>query len=117
MKKINVLKYIFIIFVVVLIVYSVFFIKKQEKEVNEVQEEETIVEEQETIIKTLRLAAVNIDTLNPILSNNQNIQDISKLIYEPMLTITEDFQIENCLAKEWISLSDTVYVVVRSYSK
>ena len=112
MKKFNFIKYIFIIFVIILIGYAIYYIKGQEKEQEEIVEIETIVEEEKTRITTLRLAAVDIDTLNPILSHNQNVQDISKLIYEPMLTITEDFKIEKSLAKEWISLSDTAYVVV-----
>ena len=29
-----------------------------------------------------------------------------------MLEVSEDYRIQNCLAKEWISLSDTAYVVV-----
>ena len=112
MNKFNVLKYIFIIFVIALIGYAVYYIRGQEKQIEEVTE--TIVSEEKklTTITTLRVAGVNVDTLNPIISRNQNIQDISKLIYEPILSVTSDFQIEKCLAKEWISLSDTVYVVV-----
>ncbi len=112
MRRYNFLKYIFIVFVIVLIGYSVYYINRQENE--ESVEDVIEVEEQSylTTITTLRVAAINFDTMNPIVSNNQNVQDISKLIYEPMLTITEDYQIEKCLAKEWISLSDTAYVVV-----
>lgn len=113
MKKLNFLKYIFILFVIVLVGYSVFYVTKQNNEQNE--EEETMqVEEQKelTTINTLRVAATNVDSLNPIISNNQNVQDFSKLIYEPMLRISEDYKIEKYLAKEWINLSDTAYVVV-----
>lgn len=114
MKKLNFLKYIFIIFVVVLIGYSVFYITKQDKEIEEKKEEVVNTDEQVelTTITTLRVAATNVDTLNPIVSNNQNVQDFSKLIYEPMLEVSEDYKIQKCLAKEWIVLSDTAYVVV-----
>lgn len=113
MKKYNFIKYIFVVFVVALIGYAIFYIRNQEKnEENVEQVAENNIEEQKTTITTLRVAAVNLDTVNPILSNNQNAQDISKLIYEPMLSITEDFQIEKCLAKEWINLSETAYVIV-----
>ena len=112
MKKYNFLKYVFVIFVIALIIFAIYLNKKGNDE-NTV--EETAQEKEEknlTTITTLRVSAVNVDTINPIISNNQNVQDISKLIYEPMLSVTEDYQIENCLAKEWINLSDTAYVVV-----
>lgn len=112
-KKHNWLKYVFVVFAIALISYAVYYIRKQEKEENVEENIESNVEEKQvTTITTLRVSAVNVDTMNPILSNNQNIQDISKLIYEPMLTITEDYKIEKCLAKEWINLSDTAYVIV-----
>lgn len=113
MKKLNFLKYIFIIFVVVLIGYSVFYMQKQD---DKETVDENIVQAEEqtnlTTIRTLRVAATNVDSINPIISRNQNVQDFSKLIYEPMLEVSEDYRIQNCLAKEWISLSDTAYVVV-----
>ena len=112
MKKYNFLKYVFVIFVIALIIFAVYLNKKGNDE-NTV--EETAQEKEEknlTTISTLRVAAISLDTINPIISKNQNMQDISKLIYEPMLSITEDYQIENCLAKEWINLSDTAYVIV-----
>lgn len=112
MKKYNFLKYIFVIFVIALIIYAIYLNRKGNKE--NINEETSQVKEENdlTTITTLRVSAVNLDTINPITSNNQNVQDISKLIYEPMLSLTEDYQIENCLAKEWISLSDTAYVIV-----
>ena len=112
-KKHNWLKYVFVVFAIALISYAVYYIRKQEKEENVEENIESNVEEKQvTTITTLRVSAVNVDTMNPILSNNQNVQDISRLIYEPMLSITEDYKIEKCLAKEWINLSDTAYVIV-----
>ncbi len=112
MRKYNFLKYVFVIFVIALIIFAVYLNKKGNAE-NTVEEATQKKEEKNlTTITTLRIAAISLDTINPITSKNQNVQDISKLIYEPMLSITEDYQIENCLAKEWINLSDTAYVVV-----
>ena len=51
------------------------------------------------------------DTINPILSNNKNVQDISKLIYEPLVNITTDYKAEPCLATEWAKQSDNSYLV------
>ncbi len=53
----------------------------------------------------------NLDNLNPIISKNQNIQDMSKLVYEPLLRVTEDFKIEGALAEEWSKAEDKVYLI------
>lgn len=49
--------------------------------------------------------------MNPILSNNKNVQDISKLIYEPLVTLTADYKAEPCLATEWAKQSDNSYLI------
>ena len=49
--------------------------------------------------------------MNPILSNNKNIQDISKLIYEPLVTLTADYKAEPALAIEWAKQSDNSYLI------
>ena len=112
MKKYNFLKYIFVVFVIALIAYAIYLNTKGNEENNYEDISQVGEESNLTTITTLRVSAVNLDTINPIVSNNQNVQDISKLIYEPMLSVTEDYQIETCLAREWISLSDTAYVIV-----
>ncbi len=45
------------------------------------------------------------------MSKNQNVQDISKLIYEPLLKITEDFKLEPTLATEWSKADNTSYLI------
>ena len=52
-----------------------------------------------------------LDTINPILSNNKNVQDISKLIYEPLVTLTADYKVEPALATEWAKQSDNSYLI------
>lgn len=54
---------------------------------------------------------LGLDTINPILSNNKNVQDISKLIYDPLVTLTVDYKAEACLAKEWAKQSDNSYLI------
>ena len=49
--------------------------------------------------------------MNPILSNNKNVQDISKLIYDPLITLTADYKLEGCLAKEWAKQNDNSYLI------
>ena len=54
---------------------------------------------------------LGLDSINPILSNNKNVQDISKLIYDPLVTLTADYKTEACLAKEWAKQSDNSYLI------
>lgn len=49
--------------------------------------------------------------MNPILSNNKNVQDISKLIFDPLITLTADYKTEPCLAVEWAKQSDNSYLI------
>ena len=49
--------------------------------------------------------------MNPILSKNKNIQDIAKLIYDPLVTLTADYKAEPALATEWAKQSDHSYLI------
>lgn len=108
--KSNFLKYIFIIVIIGLVSYSAYIIygKKDNSENNN---EILNMYKEEQIIDNIRIPIVNFDTINPILSNNAQVQNVSKLVYEPLLTITDDYKIELCLAKEWSKVSTTSYVV------
>lgn len=109
--KSNIIKYMFIIVVIVLLSISAYTLygKKEEKPQISKEEKENTSETQ--IITNIRIPVVNFDTINPIISRNQNIQDISRLIYEPLLNLDKDYKIELCLAKEWSKVSPTSYIV------
>lgn len=108
--KSSMVKYIFVIIVVSLIGCAGYLIYGQKRpEENRVVQEET--QEEVQIITNIRIPVVAFDTMNPILSTNQNIQDIARLIYEPLLNITSDNQIELCLATEWTKQTPTSYVI------
>ena len=108
MKVSSLFKYIFIIFVIVLVVYAGYSIyKNNNTEENEVE----IVAVQEDIIKDIRLAICNYDTINPLVTNNKEILNIDTLIFEPLFTISENYELETCLAKEWSKTGDKIYVV------
>lgn len=66
----------------------------------------------------MRIGISNFDTLNPIISKNQNIQDISKLIYEPLFNLNNNFRLEKALGIE-ISKGDskTYFVKLRENVK
>ena len=107
--KSNFSKYIFFIFVIIIMVFSIIKIKNDEKnnEKQQAQAEET----EEQIGTELKLGVASFDSINPILSKNKNIQDISKIIFDSLVTITPDYKAEAGLAKEWAKQSDTVYLI------
>ena len=90
--KSNYFKYIFIIFAVLIMIFAIVKIKTDE------QKKETQVyeskEETEEEIKEIKLGVASFDSINPILSKNKNIQDVSKIIFEPLMTL-----IRNMLSK------------------
>ncbi len=108
--KNNFVKYIFIAFVAVLIIFAVYKISKEENKNNEAQDKQETAQEVKTATD-LRLAIVNFDTINPIISNNSNVQDISKLVFEPLINMQQDYKLEQCLATEWSRSGDTSYVI------
>ena len=108
--KSNILKYIFAIIVIGLVAYSAYIIYgKQDNSQNNY--EVIKYEKEEEIIDNIRIPIVNFDTLNPILSNNTQIQNISKLVYEPLLSVDANYKIELCLAKEWNKVNQTSYII------
>ena len=107
--KSNWIKYVFIIFIIIILVFSIYKIRKDEEEKK--QEEAYIASNQEDKIKEIKLGIAGLDTINPILSHNKNVQDISKLIYEPLINLTSEYKAEACLAKEWAKQSDNSYLI------
>lgn len=103
-------RYIFIVFIVAIIGYSGYKIYTNNKIKNE--EVETNKNEQEDIaIKDIRLGICNYDSINPLITNNKEIIDIAKLIFDPLFSITKDYKIEPCIATECSKTGDTTYVV------
>lgn len=106
--KIGVLKYGIIIGIIALIIFT--YTKSQEEEIDE-----NIVSTGEvTAVQTIdeiRIGIAQFDTMNPIYSNNLNIQQICKIIYEPLVEITSDYQLEGILAEEIVKQNTTEYII------
>lgn len=107
--KSNFSKYIFIIFAIGIMIFAIIKIKNDEKK-NDTQQVQT-EEKTEEITKELKLGVASFDSINPILSKNKNIQDISKIIFDSLVTISTDYKAEPSLAKEWAKQSDTEYLI------
>lgn len=108
--KSNVMKYIFFVAVIIIVGLATYIIyednsKKEEDSNNQ------ITEKTSQTITDLRMEIVNYDTINPLLSNNRNVQEIAKLIYEPLIELDENYKLKPCLAKGWAKSGDTSYVI------
>jgi len=63
------------------------------------------------MIKELNIGITGYDTTNPILSYNRDMQYVDKLIFEPLVDITYNFEIENVLAKEVSKINNFTYLI------
>ena len=105
--KSNWIKYVFIIFIIVILLFAVYKIKQDE----ETQQKLEQASNEEEKVTELTFGIAEFDTINPVLSNNKNVQDISKLIYDPLITLTANYKLEPCLATEWAKQSDNSYLI------
>lgn len=95
--------------IIILIIYAGYHMFYNEEKEIKVHEPEA---QKEKIVATdLRLGILKYDTINPIISQNRNIQEIARLVFEPLINLTQDFQLEPCLAKEWSQLDNLNYVI------
>ncbi len=106
--KSNFFKYVFAVFVVGIMIFAIYKIKTEEKQQ---EEQQTQVNVEEKKITEITLGIASLDTTNPILSKNKNVQDISRLIYEPLIELTEDYKAQPCLAEEWAKQNETTYII------
>ncbi len=106
----KILKYIFAVFSIVLIIYAGYSITKENAQKEEMAQNEThkeVVQE----LKAIRIGICNLDTINPLITQNKEVINVSKLIFEPLITIQEDASIGYGLAKEFSKTSDVTYII------
>ena len=102
-------KYIFVIVVISLLIYAGYkSLKEDSISELEVVDQTSIVN---TIQKDLRLSIAELDTMNPILSKNRNVQEINKIIFEPLITLNENYKLQYCLASEGVKQDDLNYLI------
>lgn len=110
-KTIEIIFFTIIIFLIILAIY--FLVKNN----NTLAKNIRIKKQEEIIDNNINLGITDFDNLNPILSKNQDVQYISKLVYEPLINITIDFRLEAGLAKEWAMLDDKTYLILLNDEK
>ena len=110
MKKSSVFKYIFIIFIIALgiITYTIYKKEKNAPEKKSVVQEE---EENANVVRELRLAISQLDTINPIISKNKHVQEVSKVIFDSLINLKDDFTKEYSLATEISKTDDVTYII------
>ena len=112
-SKSNIIKYIFILFAIFIIGFAIYKINYKEKNPvvgNEVKEN-VVDNTSADVITNLRLGIAKFDNINPVITKNRDIINLSTIIYEPLLTLTEDYKTQNALAEEWSKINDVTYIV------
>ncbi len=109
--KNNILKYIFFIFVIAISIYTIYAINNKDKTLKQGNTTDTVNQEKTQKEQILNLGIAGFDTINPILSSNKYVQSISKIIYEPLIEINKNYELEGCIASEWAKTSETTYVI------
>lgn len=103
------LKYIFIFIVTIIILVAFWRVISNSNKVDNSSLDQTSTIN--TIQKDLRFGIAQLDTINPILSHNRNVQELSKIVFEPLITLNENYKKEYCLAESVEKESDTSYKV------
>ena len=108
--KVNFFKILFILFIICIISIAIYNSIPKEDNVDVVARQ--IQSDKNAVISNnLRIGIIEFDNFNPLLSNNKNVQDISRLIFEPLFTLTEDYKLEGVLAKECSKTGELSYVI------
>lgn len=109
--KNNIFGYLFLIFIIIIMVFAIYKVKNNNNNQSNLQgsNESSVVAKQKGTKLTLGIS--NLDTINPIITKNKNVQNITKIIYEPLFNVTEDGKLAPCLANEWATTDSTTYIV------
>lgn len=109
MSNNNFFKYIFAIVVIFLIGYTIYIIFQNKEDISQYNLDQTST--LNNIQTDLRLAISGYDTINPLLTNNRNVQEISKIIYDSLVTLDGNYKLKNCLAEEIAQIDDVTYII------
>lgn len=104
------LKTIFLILILI-VVLIVIYNKITSNDNISVADEYVVTEDNVLISNDIRIGIIELDNMNPLLSNNKNVQDISRLIFDPLFTLTEDYKLQGVLAKEWSKIDENTYII------
>ena len=109
--KNNIFGYVFFMFIVIIMGFAIYKVTSSKKIEEQNNSEGTLNISASEKGTDITLAISGFDTINPIITKNKQVQDISKLIFESLVTISSDGKVEPCLAKEWETTDNMTYIV------
>lgn len=109
--KNNISKYIFILVILVLAGIALYNLYKDEQNKENVGGAVSIEETEMVKLSDIRVGIVSFDTINPILSSNKNVQDLSKIIFDSLLIINEEHKIEKSITSEYSLVGEKDYLI------
>ena len=109
--KHNIFGYLFFIFIIVIMGFAIYKFTKSQNidESNSADSGSSVVTSEKGTEITLAISGF--DTINPIITKNKQVQDITKLVYESLVNLSADGKVEPCLAKEWETTDNLTYIV------
>ena len=108
--KLKPFKIIIIIFILLVIAGAVYLLTRKENSSNN-EESKEISYKTIDMVTNIRMGISNFDSIHPYQTNNQEVIYIDQLIFEPLLSISEDYRISMCLAEEWSRVNEKTYIV------
>lgn len=108
MRKVTI-KIIIIIIVIIAIVYTIYNVSVSKE--RKIDNQESLEIKEKIISTDIRIGIINFDSINPLLSNNNNIQNVSRLVFEPLINLSNDYKLEPCLATEWTKTDKKTYLI------
>ena len=87
--KNNIFGYVFVLFIIVIMGFAIYRVKIQNGDKNTENGSSGTSSNQEIQKgKEITLGVSEFDNINPIITSNRRVQDIDRLIYEPLVNIT-----------------------------
>lgn len=106
--NLNLFKYFFIALIVGLIIAGIYIIYIKD----DGSGKSSAVESKEiNMTREISIGIIDFDTVNPILTKNLEISQLTKLVYEPLVNVSQDFRIEPGLASECSKLDELTYIM------
>ena len=110
--KSNIFGYLFFIFIIVIMGFAIYKVNYSDTDSDDTSTDGETTSTASTEMGTdLTVGISEFDTINPIITTNKKVQDITKLIYESLVEITEDGNVEPLLAKEWETSDNLTYII------
>ena len=101
-------KYVFFGLIVILILAGIYIIYIKDNGSNA---NSNIGSKETKIIKEIFIGITDFDTANPILTKNLEMTHILKLVYEPLIDISQEFKVTPGIAQEWSKIDDLTYIL------